>query len=495
MSAAHWAICGLAVLTLLWPGPRNCRAAEKELADGQVSFEMQEVATLDAKDDQIVQFSGIHVYCGTEPAKAVKAYPKPHSKRPLYGTLEVGRNPFRNEPGVEYHFVLDSSGEPKKAESKSLTGAIAAAIMGAANPETEEYDLLYFDANHDLDLTNDPVVKLRKPPARLLAIQDRDQQQSQFFDDVTLTIGYGPGIGTQPFRLMPVLASGGAEARHLWLVPTEFRQGTIRIGQREYTAVLSQSDITGRFDRPTTNLRLKPARGSDDKSQSRGLDYLCVMRTFDGQLYDISATPTGDRLFVKPYRGDFGVLEIAPGGRDTKTFGAGGLLMSDNDRLLQLGDDLDSLLSDQAKEKPREYRLPAGNYRVAYLAVNFGSLSFTVDDLGANPNQPRQEPVYPLKIRADKPCVLDFSAKPAITFINPHGEQTFKPGETVKIEAFLVDPTWNLMVSRVATTAGSREFVASEGGKRVYVPRPIEPTVEISDSSGKKVAEGTMPFG
>jgi len=501
MGRTLWAICGLTALAFFGPSLPTSRAAEKDAADEQTTFEMKEVSILDAKDEEIVRYAGIYVDCTNKPAETVKAYPKLKSKRPLYGTFEIDRDRFRGHRGTEYHFVLDASAEPKKAESKSLLGALAAALKGAESQEVENYDLLYFDANHDLDLTNDPVVKpMKDPPARLLSFAFAGRP-IKVFDYLPLPVDYGPGIGTRALRIVPALTSLRPNHAALRLVPGVFRQGMIRLGKHQYSAVLSQ-EYTGRFDRPMTLFRLKPTGDPADRPPLWDTAYLFATRVVDGQLYNISATPTGDRLFVKPYRGDFGVLEVAPGGRDIKSLCATGILISDNDRLLQVGESPQSPLSESEKEKLREHRLPVGDYKIGYLAVEFGPLSFAVrsaDDLIVSPEQRRQEPlVYPIKIRKDKPCILDFSAKPTVTFANPRGDQTFKPGDTVKIEAFLVDPALNLLIGSLTCTSkevGKEGFTTDKEGKRGPVPRSLDPTVEITNSAGEKIADGKMPFG
>jgi hypothetical protein len=502
MGRARWAICALAALAYLWPGPPVSQAAEKDDADEAATFEMKEVSLLDAKDEEAVKHAvtACIAYCSIKPDEKVKAYPALKSKRPLYGTLAVDGNRFRGERGTEYHFVLDASGEPAKAEPKSFWDTLVSALTGKKAETTENYDLLYFDANCDLDLTDDPVVKLMKKPRPLaFASEAGGSEQEPVFDCISLPVDYGPGVGTRPMQLVPVLTEVAPEFGEVEFVPTVVRRGTIRFGKTEFTAMLSHActtTMTGRFDRPLTGFRLEPVDAAFDRARwSSWSIYRGEMRSLDDQPYTISTTPTGDKLFVKPYRGDFGVLEVGPGDRKITKFGLAGTVYSDNYAL--------TAISERKDEKPGEYHLPVGDYRVDNLNIDFGRLSIfarCADSPRYYPDQYGQRPAtFPIKIRKDKPCVLDFSTKPTVAFVTPSGNQTFKPGDTVKLEAFLVDPELGVVFGGLNDTTkkvGEYKY-KDEKGNEIAMPRyaSLDPTVEITDSSGKKVADGIMPFG
>ncbi len=227
---------------------------------------MKEISILDAKDEETVKhaMTACDVYCSTKPDEKVKAYPKLKSKRPLYGTLAVDGNRFRGERGTEYHFVLDASAEPKKVESKSLWSALVSAIKGETAQTIENYDLLYFDVNCDLDLTNDPVVRpMKKPLPPAFAPETEAAEPSTVFDAVSLPVDYGAGVGTRRMQIVPVLYDVGPESGTLYFVPTVVRQGVIRLGKTEFSAVLSHActtNMTGRLDRPLAGFRLSPVQ-------------------------------------------------------------------------------------------------------------------------------------------------------------------------------------------------------------------------------------------
>ena len=103
------------------------------------------------------------------------------------------------------------------------------------------------------------------------------------------------------------------------------------------------------------------------------------------------------------------------------------------------------------------------------------------------------------EIRKDKPYVLDFTAKPEVDFQSPTEGKTFKLGEQIRLAAVIRIPDNGLLIGGLVDTSkkiGETKRMA-EDGKPVTSPRyaSLDPTVVIASSSGKKVAEGTMPFG
>ena len=87
-------------------------------------------------------------------------------------------------------------------------------------------------------------------------------------------------------------------------------------------------------------------------------ELLSAARWRDGQLYTTSATPLGDKLTVKPYRGDFGVFSVGPGKRTIKDIVMHGSLAAE---LMAV-----ELVADpsvpQQKQETRCYKVPVGDY-------------------------------------------------------------------------------------------------------------------------------------
>jgi len=457
------------------------------------------------------------------PAKSpeVKAYPKLNSKQPLYGVVVFGMNRM-DRPGAgpaKYHFVLDESGEAAKAATtKEGAGKEGAAKEGTAKegtksllkslsdavteqkaksppgpkPEMSAYDRLYFDANADLDLTNDPVLKPIKDPPTFFSMGSN----SRAFEVARIRLSLAPEPGTCEFSVLPMAQFAGRDGYVTFLLAT-VRKANLRLGKQDYVALLSPMGI-GRFDRPmNTRLQLTPAAEAGKARLTTGYEYLGVMRLVDGQYYTFSTTPSGDELRFGPYRGDLGVLEVGPGGRAITDLGVVGLLRS-QDTFVPLGD----FGPVPPANFPRRHMVPVGDYTPMSLNVQYGRLRFAVrmmsepvrQPLGGTPKPP--EPV--LKIRKDKPVVLEFSGKPEVKFLSPAKGQSIKPGDTVRIAAMLTEPWQGVMITGLSDTTkktGERKFRL--GDQDVTIPQyvTLNPTIVIKNAKGEKVAEGTMPFG
>lgn len=472
-------------------------------ADGEAVFEMREVSPFEATGSQVL-VQGQYARCETGPNESVKVYPELKSKQPLYGVVKFSRNHVKPEAGVEYHFVIDESGDVAPAEEPSLlqtpSDAICESGSGLAKPTPMEntYDRMYFDVNRDLDLTNDGVLRpAENPPA--VVIPSRQAKQKVVFEDIALTFDFGAEIGSRPFPVLPRLIVSeyqGKDYVTLSFIAKTARQGRIRIGPREYDVVLGQTDeITGRFDHPLTAIVFAPTRNRHERKWWLGALY--QMRQVDGAYYTISTTPLGDRLIVKQYDGNFGVLRLGSGGRDIKDFNMWGQLESENTYLV-----VGRLTNDLAiPESVREWRTPVGDYFTPSLTIKFGGLriyaSYNNHSDGV-PSDWERARAYNIKIRKDEPFVLDFSNEPEVMFASPAKDQTFKVDEEIEVKAVLIDPILDIMIRELDdTTRTQEEFVElPDGTKRTVTGRlSLDPMVTITNSSGKVVSAGKMPFG
>jgi len=205
-----------------------------------------------------------------------------------------------------------------------------------------------------------------------------------------------------------------------------------------------------------------------------------------------------DKLIVKPYRGDFGAFKIGPGARDIKDISVQGSLRSEKN---QIGFGPTPPTTGEQEKKTNEYKLPVGDYLPSYITIEYGRLQISLSDNyhsdGKHQNFERSR-TYGIKIRKDKPYVLDFSNKPEVLFASPAKDKTFKPGEEVSVKAVLIDPVLDIMIRRLNDTTPKKKEAVKLGDGQEAAPESIvslDPTVTITDSSGNKVAEGTMPFG
>ncbi|MGO9114564.1 MAG: hypothetical protein ACLP9L_35560 [Thermoguttaceae bacterium] len=520
MGARFWSTAGGLTLAFAILDLAAVSAADNRTGPEEAVFEMRERSALALEPGQpghAMLTRGQYVLCGTTPLKEVKAYPKLRSKHPFYGKVKFDPDPT-NRQGIEFCFVLDESGEAdaggtkddgkqdekaneEKAKSPDAADNASGGSLAAASArKLSHYDRLYFDFNRDLDLTNDPVVKpMKNPPWNALASYAEGRGRT-VFDYLSVKFDYGPGIGARTFQILPwFMLRLNEDSGLMFFVPTVAREGTIRMGKHEYSALLAQPYvITGRFDRPYTGLYLTPLDSHEQLSYGGfDADRLSTIQRVDGELYTISSTPLGDKLKVKPYRGDLGLLQIGPGGRTIKDMAFSGSLRSAT-AALAVG--MEASRAGQEK-KVSESTLPVGDYLPSYVSVEYGSLRIALSDNYHSDGKPRdteRQRTYNIHVRKDKPFVLDFSSEPAVLFASPAKDQTFKPGDDIRVAAVLVDPTLDIMIRRLDdTTRTQKETLKFANGQESSSLRPLslDPIVTITDSSGKTVSEGKMPFG
>ena len=153
-----------------------------------------------------------------------------------------------------------------------------------------------------------------------------------------------------------------------------------------------------------------PKIGTQDYPRWPGADQLMAMHKIEGTYYRFSATPAGDKLFVRPYDGDFGTFEVGAGGRDIyPETNMQGSLCSEY-MVVAVGE-----LKHRRLRSVKSCRLPVGDYLPGSLTITFGLLRIEVSKNYHFDGKPRDRggsPLfYDIKIRKDKPFVLDFSNK------------------------------------------------------------------------------------
>jgi hypothetical protein len=510
-------------LVLLCSATSGPAAEEKAAPNGEAVFELKEVSLFDEKGGQAnwqyPMFGMQEAAVNTQPAKEVKAYPKLNSKQPLYGSIVFSRNPERPRSAVKFYFVLDESKPAKapaeKAKKKADEKAAkkdAGTVVGSdgmgnllfmdvvapekITPSKYHYDRLYLDVNHDLDLTNDAVASpMKEAPKEMLRYMG-DPQNSVVFDTMRVAVSDGSKADKREITVLPVSISVGPRTI-LMFMGASARKGEIRLGKKAYSAMLfSRQGVTGRLDGPETQLILTPLDGQKPARSYPWLDMLGTIRQADGEFYRTSATPSGDKLTVRPIGGERGVFELSAGKKGVKPLGMAGILRMENSMLL-LGDFGYPPSGERAQTA--KFSLPVGDYQALILNVDYGDLQVSLRDDYTRVATPGSKQPGKIEVRKDKPYVLDFSTKPEVFFQSPLQEKTFKPGDAVRLAAMMRLPERGFLIGGLddmSKKIGETNYSGADG-KMVTAPRyaSLEPTVVISDSAGKKVAEGTMPFG
>jgi len=440
----------------------------------QFVFKLDEVSVFDVGEIYRDFLRGQSTLCNNRPYRPVK-YPVFKSEKPLYGRISFAERSGEFHTPAEYHFALDES---------SGTG--------------QGYDRFYFDHNCDLDLTNNtPLAPLQNPPKWAL-LGYSSVEQEVCFDSFEITFNFGTA-GERAIEIMPRLTINQSGHSELCFVATKARKGQINIGGAGYYALLGYTySVGGPFDQTSRAFYLIPKIGTQDYPRWLGANQLRAMHKIGGTYYRFSATPSGDKLFVRPYDGDFGTFELGAGGRDMyPEMTVQGSLCSE-DMVVAVGGELLHGRLTSAKS----CRLPVGDYLPWSLKITFGLLRITISKNYRSDGKLRdwsESPIfYGIKIRKDKPFVLDFSNKPEMMFISPAKGHRVKLGGQLRVEADLIDPKLDIKIRYLEDIARKqkKEYVTSNGQKRTSKQvMSLEPKVLITRVNGEKVAEGVMPFG
>ncbi len=450
-------------------------ASETKPADEPIIVPLEKVSAFKESQDQpnLSLVRGHLMSCQTQPAGEVKTYPRLKSSKPLYGEAEFDRNYFDRKPGIKFAFVIDESGGTGKG-----------------------YDRLYFDDDQDRDLTNHPVVKPMKDPPEWRRYKGRELRET-IFDHVTVDLDYGPPTGKLSLSLMPRLNVWDSGHADLCFILPDARKGELQVGKRRFRVFLSQTYfISGRYDRAMTQMALLPTEGEREFASWWGSDRLGAMHVFDGRLYQFSTTPLGDKLIVQPYKGDLGVLRIGAGGRKLDKATMRGSIGSQT-HWLATG----PLEEGGWPKDSTEVSLPVGDYTADLLNFQMGRLRIEVSHnyhSDGSARERQRDIVYGIKIRKDRPFVLDFSNKPEVLFASPARDQILHPGEELKVNGVLIDPALDIMIRGLTDTTRKqkKEYTNSDGSKSGWEQDlSLDPTVVITDAAGKRLAEGVMPFG
>ena len=412
----------------------------------------------------------------TVPKKEVKKYPDIKAKKPLYGAVKFDFYYLKPESGVEYQFVIDATG-------------------------SAGYDRLYFDANRNLDLTDDPPITLSKEPWPA-GLWSYAAKNGLLFNEISVPMDFGPGYGIQSVKILPFLIRFPDDPDmnigvSILFANLSFRAGSIKIADRQFDAILAhQHSVGGRFDRPYSSLFLMEPGKREPYESWDGANSISAYRFVDGKYYTIDATPVGDKLFVKPYTGEMGTFKLGPGSRDIRKMTVAGSLYSP-EHAVAIG------YNDGNREPVTQYKVPVGDYNVDYTRIDYGSLHMTISDNyhtdGIRQDRHKQRG-FTVQIRQDKPFVLDFSNKPEVLFAGPAKDSVFKPGDEVNVYAVLIDPVLDIMIRGINDTRQKAiEEIDRGDGKKETIEtdnnKSLDPIVTITDPSGKTVAEGPMPFG
>jgi hypothetical protein len=436
-------------------GDDQKKEARREGQVKEFAFGMQEVTVFDVASVSRDFIRGQTTICNDR--RGGGKYPVFKSDKPLYGSIRFRGSSATSHSSDGYHFAIDEAGG-------SGTG----------------YDLLYFDRNGDLDLTDEePLKTLKNPPERAL-LGYSSTLQEVCFDSFDMTFDLGSS-GNRAIEIMPRLMVRNAGRAQLSFVATKVHKGRIDLEGTQYDALLGYGYSVGvPFDQPGAVFCLTPESDPQHPPRWWGADNLNSMHALGGKYYHFAATPTGDKLFARLYEGALGTFEVGTGARDLQDVTIYGSLRSE-DTAVAVGGELENGMPKPAKS----CLLPEGDYMPAFLSIKFGNLSISVSNNYHADGKPfghsPEVKVYGIKIRKDKPFVLDFSNDPDVMFASPAKGYGVKLGGELQVKAVLIDPELDIMIRRLYDQEKTRVS--------------LDPKVLITRSGGEKIAEGVMPFG
>lgn len=414
-------------------------------------FALEEVSIGDCPEPALSQLQlGQYASESSQTPMDGVVYPTFKSSRPIYGAVTFDMDLLDPASGRRYCFAVDESDGTDKG-----------------------YDRLYFDVNHDSDLTNDsPLARVKDTPAGMST-----KFNSTFFERMQLDFDYGSeGVWKQ--TIQPHMLRIGSTGMVFFAVPTA-RKGKIRLGSEEVEIILAQNTaISGRYDRPMTSVFVI--------GKNEMFPFVACLQNVNGTFYRLIPTPAGDKVRVEPYSGAFGVFEIGKGSRDIATPVVDLGWLQSKDTIIDLT---------ACTEKDGKWNVPVGDYRPYRMAIRYGTRRIGLSaDASTISRKDAQPAVFPLTIRPEKPFVLDFPGKPDVVFRSPTPDRV-KVGELLRAVAVLYLPGTNIMISAIDDTTRKKGTAKLADGRESDTFEPVPPTIKIANSSGQIMAEGDMPFG
>jgi hypothetical protein len=350
----------------------------------------------------------------TEFAKAIKQQPKYASDRVVRGVVKLG--------GQVYGFALDSvpakeekpkdekakdekakdekakDEKPKekaaeKSTGKTLLSAVQSAVAGGAAPAKElpkatVYNRLYFDVNHNGDLTDDKPVDAMPLPEQMRAMMMSSNAAQCDFPRIDLTLDLGDAKLDYSFTMNVYSYSYGENQSYVSgsLSAAAYREGEITLEGKKRKVILVDFNCNGRFDDQlglrnvqSTDGQIYPLQGDTiaidpdlntaggfspyDLSSGKGRYNVSKLLCLEGKYFDMKVTPAGDKLELTPSNVEIGNVTNPNAKYRALIYGDKGVVMI-------------------AGEKGSAVPIPVGEWKL---------LNYTIDLTGAAPEKKPDE--------------------------------------------------------------------------------------------------------
>ena len=216
------------------------------------------------------------------------------------------------------------------------------------------------------------------------------------------------------------------------------------------------------------------------------------------EFFEFMLIEDGTKIAARQYTGPLGTIKVGKGGRELEKVEFKGSVHQKANVAAPIG-----IIKERFCEAVTECSIPVGDYTSCITHVTYDNLDICISNnyhTNAKGKSSREDTVYGIQVREDKPYVLDFSNEPMVIFDQPSVNQTsYSRGQEIKFAAVLIDPILDIMIRGLDDTSVKvdKEFKDSTG-KVVFtykVDKSLDPKVVIARADGEVIAEGVMPFG
>ncbi|MHC4399275.1 MAG: hypothetical protein ACYTG0_06325 [Planctomycetota bacterium] len=445
-----------------------------------------------------MQIGGPQPYTATpgaaEFSKVVTKEPAEYaSEHPFRGVAKLGSR--------QYGFVLDTKPSGSDAKDEEPDDSDSNETKPVA------YARLFFDRNHNGDLTDDGVIEAETPQG----IMFPSNYANATFPRVDLTVDCeGTKIEYSFLLSVYCYSSGDYQYGNASLNAAAYRVGEITLNGKPHRIVLIDFNSNGRFDDvfgineeiQTPDNRIFPQYGDvllvDPDSAIQGFRspydvttspdqyYVSKLIHLDGRYYDLEVTAGGDKLTLEPSSVPVGHVTNPNDGFRAVLYGDQGLVKVTG-----------------GKSNPAA--LPVGKWKL---------FAYTIDRTGYEEEEPaddegaQEEPKTSL-LRALTEALGSSAPRiggPRFTLVSAQATRDHQPievreGETVALPfgpPFKPVVTVDFMQGKEVAQLGMS--VVGSGGERctaLYVngTNPEEPTFTIRTADGEQVEQGNFEWG
>lgn len=441
------------------------------------------------------------------------------TKEPKYQSVL----PFRgvaNFDGQEFAFALDGPlAEEKKPDVKKTKkdegkkeGAAAgkaAAPKGNAAPPVTIYSRLYFDLNHNGDLTDDKVIEADPKNAACTFSGGTQSFSSVRFPRVDVTWDT-EGKKTEYSFFLEDESLSLSNYCGVWvrLDAGSYLEGEITLDGKKRRVALIDSDSNGHFGDDVKLVRQFPRFGDmvlidpkpDDRrspfemAASDTRHYMSKMICIDGKFYDLKISPAGDKLTLEPSSKALGMVTNPNGAYRAVLHGDGGFvkICGGKDKPAALPEGEWRLLSYAIErldaQKSKEVDGKESETKSAKQGESKDALSKRLQPQPGSSATPDDSD----RLSTVSAAMIDLDKRVKVvkgeTVVMPFGPP-YKQIVTVKKMGDGKQQTVSLGLSLVGSVGETCEDMTVHG------KRPPKPTITITDTKGNVVHEGCFEYG